>query len=213
MEGNSELVLLISRFLSYSVLGLCFFMKLPQISAILSSKSTRGMNSKSLWMELGACLIGLSYGYAHGFHITTYMEAGFLVIQNAVIIFLIVSYESKWTLENGLYAVICAVYSIVSFFKLIPFSVLQILLISTLPLSVFSILAQMKTIYQIKSCGNISILSWLIGTYFCVARLCTSYIEVNDMQILFNFTILSILNVMVVLMCLYYGKEEQIKKE
>ena len=27
-------------------------------------------------MDLAACLIGFSYGYAHGYHLTTYMEAG-----------------------------------------------------------------------------------------------------------------------------------------
>ena len=47
-----DTILLISRFLSFSVIALSFFMKLPQISAIYFAKSGRGLNVRGYWMEI-----------------------------------------------------------------------------------------------------------------------------------------------------------------
>lgn len=104
--------LVISRALSYSVITLSFCMKFPQISAILSSKSSKGVNVRGYWMEVGrsnivivnavlcfpifewlfiklcitihitSYLIGSSYGYFHGFPVSTYGEAILLAIQS-----------------------------------------------------------------------------------------------------------------------------------
>ena len=62
-------------------------------------------------MDLAACLIGFSYGYAHGYHLTTYMEVGLIAIQVSTIIFLVILYDRKWTLENGLYTLLCGAYT------------------------------------------------------------------------------------------------------
>ena len=41
---DSEVSLLISRFLSYTVVGICIFMKLPQVLSIFLSGDTKGVN-------------------------------------------------------------------------------------------------------------------------------------------------------------------------
>jgi len=48
----ADYLLMISRTLSYSVILLSFCMKLPQISAIYSAKSSRGVHIRGTWMEL-----------------------------------------------------------------------------------------------------------------------------------------------------------------
>ena len=156
-------------------------------------------------METGAYLIGFSYGYTHGYHFSIYAESGLLAIQNAIIIFLVIYYDKRWTLENLTVTLVSLTFITTSYFQLVPHFLLSLLLSLTLPLSAISKLAQISTIYQIKSKGNVSVLTWSLATYGCLARLYTVYVEVGDMQILFNFLVSFILNTGVVIACLYYG--------
>lgn len=210
---DSEVSLLISRALSYSVVAICVFMKLPQVLAILKTGDTKGVNLKSIWMEIGAYLIGFSYGYTHGYHLSTYVESGLLAAQSATIVFLVVYYDSKWTIENAVYALVITSFTACSLSMLVPFSVLSILLSLALPLSAGSKLAQIATIYRIQSKGNVSVLTWSLAAYGCFARLFTVYIEVDDMLILFNFLVSAVLNSTVVALCLYYGDGKQRKEK
>ena len=205
-------VLQISRILSYTVVGISLFMKLPQVIAILSSGKTKGVNLRTYWMEIGAYLIGFSYGYTHRYHITVYAEAGLLAIQSAIIVFLVMLYDHKWTLENFMYTLILATFIAISFLRLIPHSFLSLLLSLTLPLAAISKVAQISTIYRLKSKGSVSILTWSLATYGCLARLFTVYVEVGDLQILMNFFISFVLNGVVVFMCLYYSTTRMHKK-
>ena len=187
-------------------------MKLPQLFSILGTGNTRGVNLKTFWMEIGCYIIGLSYGYVHGYHLTTYMEYIFLTVQNVAIIFLVMYYDRKWTLENWLYTLICVVYIAISSLNLLPHPLLSVLLSLTLPLAVVSKLEQIRTLYRIKSRGGVSVLTWSLAAYGCVARLFTVYVEVGDLQILLNFLLSAILNSTVVFMCLYYG-DNLVKKK
>lgn len=208
-----ESLLIVSRFLSYTVVGMSVFMKLPQITAIFMTGNTKGVNLKTYWLESGSYLISFSYGYTHGYHISTYVETVLLVIQSAAIIVLVIYYDKKWTLENALYTSVALGLIVPTLMGLIPHFLLSILLSLTLPLAVFSKLTQITTIYQIKSRGNVSILTWSLAAYGCFARLFTVYVELGDMQIFFNFFVSSMLNTVVVIMCFYYGDELQKKEE
>ncbi len=205
------LSLRISRLLSYSVVAISFFMKLPQVLAILFSGNTRGLNLRTNWMEIGTYLIGFSYGYTHQYHISIYGEAGLLAIQSATIIFLVLYYEHKWTYENVLYIFASLAFMATCFLRLMPHSVLSLLLSMTLPLGAASKLAQISMIYQIKSKGNVSTLTWSLAAYGCFARLFTVYVEVGGLQLLLNFFVSFVLNTVVVIMCLYYGNGVQNK--
>lgn len=94
---------------------------------------------------------------------------------------------------------------------IVPYPLLSVLLFWTLPLSAASKLAQIATIYQLKSMGNVSVTTWSLATYGCLARIFTVYVEVGDLQILLNFFVSFVLNGVVVIMCLYYGSEVQKK--
>ena len=200
MAVNSQVALRVSRFLSYTVIAMSSIMKLPQVFAILQAGNSTGLNVKAYWMDLTACLIGFSYGYAHGYHLTTYMEAGLIAIQVSIIIFLVILYDRKWTLENGLYTLLCAVYIVISSLKLLPHPLFSVLLSSTLPLAVLSKLTHIRTLYQIKSRGSVSMLMWLLDTYLCVVRLFTVYVEVGDLLILASFFIALIQDLTIIFM-------------
>ena len=198
------IALQISRVLSYTVLGMSFFMKMPQVKSLYASKSTEGMNFRSIWMEIGSYLIGSSYGYTHGYHLSIYFECVVLAIQSAVILFLVMYREKRWTLENGFYVLLSSVFLTATVMGVVPHSLLSILLSLTLPLAAASKLAQIRTIYHLKTKGNVSILTWGLMTYGCAARLFSIYVEVGDMEILFNYFVSFVLNGLVVIMCIYY---------
>ncbi len=202
---DSEVSLLISRFLSYTVVGICIFMKLPQVLSIFLSGDTKGVNLMTYMLEVSSYLIGFFYGYAHNYHVTIYLESGFLAIQSGIIIILIVYYKRQWTAANGLYAIFTGSFIALSLLDLIPRSLFRILLMCALPISVVSKLMQIKTLYRIKARGTVSVLTWSLSAYGCFARVFTVYVEVADLQILFNFLSSGILNVVVVTMCFYYG--------
>lgn len=213
MVMDSETTLLISRTLSYSVVAICVFMKLPQVLAILRKGDTKGVNLRSCWMEVGSYLIGFFYGYTHGYHMSTYVECGFLAVQSATIICLMVYYDRLWTLQNALCASITICFVLGSFFGLVPLSLLSILVSLALPLSAGSKVAQISTIYRIKSKGNVSMLTWSLAAYGCYARLFTVCVEVKDALILLNYISSSVLNTTVVALCLYYGEGKKRKEE
>ena len=47
-----DATLVVSRVLSYSVIAMCFFMKLPQIRALYNARSSRGISARAYWMEI-----------------------------------------------------------------------------------------------------------------------------------------------------------------
>ena len=186
-------------------------MKLPQISTIFYSKSSKGVNLSTFWLEIGVYLIGVSYRYGHDFHYTTYLDTGLLVLQSSTIVFLVIYYGSKWTIANGLYAIFATSYAVLAVFKLIPYSVLGVSLFAAVPITIMSKVAQIRTIYQIKSRGKVSILMWSLAAYGCYARLFTFYVEVGDFKMLANYFVSAVLNTAVVAMCLYYGDGERLQ--
>ena len=212
MAADAPLLMQISRLLSYTVVVLSVFMKLPQVKAILVSGSTKGINLRTYWMEIGTYLIGFSYGYVHGYHISIYAEVGLLAIQSASIIALVIYYDKIWTLENAVWTLSIAIFFGLSLLEIMPLALLSLFLSLTIPLSVVSKLAQMMTIHQLKSRGNVSILTWSLASYGCLARLFTVYVEVKDMQILLNFFVSFVLNTVVVIQCLYFdNKSNKVK--
>lgn len=203
---ESEIALYISRFLSFTVVLTSVFAKWPQVAALLASGSAEGMNLRSYWLESAIYLIGFFYGYTYDYHLSIYVEAGLLAVQNAVIIVLVMNYNKKWTIENLLYILLSVSFTIASFCKLVPHLVMNVLLSSTLPLMITSKVSQIWTIYQLKSCGDISVFPWAFATYVCVARIYSILVEVGDLQILFIISLATILNAIIVALCLYYGK-------
>lgn len=209
MMMEDEALIIISRVLSYTVVGMSVILKFPQVIAIVKERNTDGINLKAYWMEIAAYLIGFFYGYSHDYHISVYVESGLLAFQSAVIIFLVIWYDSSWTVENAIYAILGTSFIVTSLFRLVPHSLLSVLLSLTLPLAAGSKLAQIRAIYEIKSRGNVSILTWSLATYGCFARLFTIVVEVGDLLILFNFFVSAVLNSIVVMMCVYYGDNKK----
>jgi len=126
-----------------------------------------------------------------------------------VIIFLVIKYNKDWTYENLLYAILCVTLVVSSLTGLVPQVLFSILLSSTLVTGSASKLGQILSLYRLKSQGDVSIVTWSLAAYGCLARVFTVLVEVGDLQILTNFVVSVILNSTVVVLCLYYGKGQK----
>lgn len=204
-----SLTLIISRSLSYIAIVICVFMKLPQVMALLKSRNTKGIDVRSYWMELSACLIGFSYGFSHEYHVSIYLDALLIAIQDAIIIFVVIYIDKKWTIGNGFCALLEVLFIILTFLKLIPLFIFGVLLSCTLPLGASGKLVQIRTLHQIKSGGSVSLLTWSLDLYVSLSKLFIIYFEVKDMHIFFIMFVTFVLNCVVVIQCLYYPTEKK----
>ncbi len=213
MFQDSEFILTISRVLSYSVVALCSVVKLPQIYAIASAKSSAGISLRAYWLEISTYLISLFYGYTNNFHFSVYAESGLLALQDTLLIALVIYYDRKWTsLENISLTLLMAGFVWASLTDLIPQYIHRFLLSTTLVTSTISKLGQILSIYALKSQGEVSMVTWGLSGYGCVVRVLSSLVEVGDYLVVLNFVVASHLNIFVVAQCLYYGKGKK-KKE
>lgn len=198
--------------LSYSVVALSGMMQFPQVWAIFITGDTMGVNLRSNWMDVSACLIGFFYGYSYGYPLRTYLEAGLISIQLTSIVLMVIYYKRKWTVENYSYFVVLLAFSLASLLGLVPLFVMTALLSLTLPLSVVSKLLQIRTLYQMKSRGSLSVLTWALILYCCSARLVTVYLEVDDKLLFLNLSVNVLLIIVILALCLYYGDGSEKQK-
>ncbi|XP_069462066.1 solute carrier family 66 member 3 isoform X2 [Ambystoma mexicanum] len=89
--GPSELLL----FANWSTLLVCMVLKFPQILALVSSGSARGISLKSLLLELAGFVAFLRYQKYYDYPIETYLEYPILVAQDVVLLLLIFYYNTS----------------------------------------------------------------------------------------------------------------------
>jgi mannose-P-dolichol utilization defect protein 1 len=201
-----DVLVFVSRCLSYSVIFLSIFMKVPQILALYSSGSSRGISARAYWLEILCYEIGVAYGYFYDIHVTTYGEAILLALQSHMIVYLTVKYSGDWSLENGAWLVANGAFIAAIVTKSIPASIISLLLAATVPLMIASRGTQIYGLYRLKSIGDVSISMFALSAYACAARLFTIAVEVKDLQIFFTFVLSFCLNLTVVVQCFYYGR-------
>ena len=66
---------------NWSTLGVCAALKLPQISAVLGARSSRGISLPSLLLELAGFLVFLRYQCYNEYPLLTYLEYPILITQ------------------------------------------------------------------------------------------------------------------------------------
>ncbi|KAK7455183.1 hypothetical protein VKT23_011055 [Stygiomarasmius scandens] len=224
-------------------------MKLPQLVLIVRARSARGISLPSYALETLAYAINLAYSSRNHFPFSTYGENLFLTIQNIIITLLIIFYApptldlSPSTLlesfnprtsrhshkltsslpskkRNILLASILASILLLFLFVLTPLSLLSFLQLSTLPLSLLSKYPQIRTNYESKSTGQLSVFAVLSQVVGCLARVFTTVIEVGDWLLGLGYALALVLNVVLgVQLWLYwgnegvYGEEDRLKKD
>lgn len=152
----------------------------------------------------------LAYSFRNGFPFSTYGENFFLTVQNTLITLLIIYYaggsrsnntSTKLTIAlTGTLASAFALYSL-------PKETLSLLQFSTLPLSLFSKLPQIRQNARSRSTGQISAFAVISQIAGCLARLFTTATEVGDLLVSAGFALALALNcVLGFQLWTYWGK-------
>ncbi|XP_031806464.1 solute carrier family 66 member 3 isoform X2 [Sarcophilus harrisii] len=86
---------LLLQFCNWSTLVVCMVIKFPQIFALLSAKSSRGVSLKSLLLELTGFLVFLRYQSYYSYPLLTYLEYPILIAQDIVLLLCVFHYDGS----------------------------------------------------------------------------------------------------------------------
>lgn len=186
----------------------------------MNARSARGLSLPAYILETLSYAITLAYSFRHHFPFSTYGENLFLTIQNILITLLIIYYtpSSFLTRQRGTIQKIfvAALAAAVSGFALATISLdtLAFLQITTLPLSLFSKLPQIRQNFRSKSTGQLSAFAIISQIAGCLARLFTTATEIGDALVSAGFALALFLNLILgAQLWMYWGQIEEHKDE
>ncbi|CAH1781897.1 unnamed protein product, partial [Owenia fusiformis] len=205
------LKIVISKCLGYAIILGAVLVKLPQIIKLLSAKSAEGLSFASVILELLAVSASTSYGYAMNFPFSSYGEGIFLVLQTAIIGFLILVYSDK--LSQAL--IFITVYTATIGFLLspsAPLSLLWGLQAANMPVVAMAKMIQALENFRNGSTGQLSAITVMLLFLGSVARILTSIQETGDLMMILTYVVSTICNGIITFqMAIYWnsGKEKQ----
>lgn len=203
--------MILSKGLGYAILAGAFLLRVPQILKIVSAGSGDGLSIASEILMLFSVFGSMSYGHFKQFPISSYGDSYFLFTQSALILILCLYYQKKrCTAVITLVSTLALAY--LMYARLIPQQVIIGLNGSGLLLAVVSKLNQIFLNFRNSSTGALSAITLLLQFLGCVARIFTSIQETGDQQMIINYSVISVVNGLLVLQLVYYWNNKT-KKE
>ena len=168
------------------------------------------MSLEAYILETLSYAITLAYSYRNNFPFSTYGENLFLTLQNVIITLLIIAYAPprRGTQNKSSKISLAILGTAASAFALnaVPPNTLSFLQMTTLPLSLFSKLPQIRQNYRSHSTGQLSAFAVVSQIAGCVARLFTTATEVGDSLVAAGFALALVLNLVLgAQLWLYWG--------
>jgi len=191
--------------LSWTCVLASVVLKLPQLVAVVRAGSATGISTPGIMLEMWSFAAMLSYQYAQRFPMMQYVEYVFLMIQEIPLLLLVLRYNKSFNLSTFAYlAAFSAVNGAVMAGKTsVEFNALLVNI--NTPISAMSKIIQLASIIRAKTAGSVSVTTWSLAAYTCVARFITLLMEKPDMSLLLLYVVAGVLNVAIVFACLYYG--------
>ncbi|KAF4016601.1 hypothetical protein G4228_007829 [Cervus hanglu yarkandensis] len=206
---------------NWSTLGVCAALKLPQISAVLGARSSRGISLPSLLLELAGFLVFLRYQCYYEYPLLTYLEYPILIAQGNrlpspcpaaalstspttltqslsfpdLILLLCVFHFNGDVRRAAPYIIAC-----VSAWFILTLQqwILDLAMNLCTFISAASKFAQLQYLWKSRDSGAVSALTWSLASYTCA--------------VLIRFVIMLALNIWVTATILHYRKTD-IKSE
>lgn len=207
---------LISKGLSIGIVGLSCILKLPQILAMLKTKTIEGLSALSIYSEIMTFLFACLYPYHMKYPFVTYGENLTILIQNLMIFFLYWIYDKGKSNHNihifFLFLSIAITYICLTEIFMNNFAWYLVGSSGMILVSV-SRFSQMYSSYSSKSTGPLSIFTFLLNILGNVARVFTTIKETNDYLLVASCIYGIFLSSIVVLQIRYYSKNNNIVKK
>lgn len=156
LSNQTCLKLAVSKGLGIGIIAASSVVKVPQILKLVRSKSAEGVSFVSYFLETTAYLIGLAYNIRSGFPFSTFGETVFILIQNIVISYLVLSYSGKTGAALAWTFFLAAIVPPLFISKLLPMEILSVLQAGAGALGVASKVPQITTIFTEGTTGQLS---------------------------------------------------------
>ena len=204
------LIQLLSTSIGYAVILGSSFVKVPQILNIVKSRSAAGLSMASIALELLGYVISVAYAFAQAFPFSTYGESVFLTVQDIIIVFFVFVFGGKSVLLSTLF---CGGFSaavfVITFYKVVPLSVLTFAQGCTILIFMSSKLPQIYLNFKSKNTGQLSLITYGCNFAGSLARIFTTITDLSDPIILTSYVMSSFLNFLIAAQIVYYGKNKK----
>jgi len=213
-EENIDIVYYISKTIGYLVVVGSTIVKFPQILKIFREKSVVGISLMSVFLELLGLSITVSYALYKANPFSTWGECLFMTVQNLVIIVLIFHFSKTVPspLQLGLFGLYLAGFS-ASLLRFLDPWIMDILMQSTMGVTISAKLPQIRLLYANKTPGTVSFVTWFLTFGGSVARLFTIIKELNDTTLIVSYVIACTLNGIIVAQLLFYWNNKPVAKK
>lgn len=189
--GKLSFAFLLSKALGLLVMFLCALMKIPQIFALVRSRSPKGFPIQPLLLENLAFSVHISFNLRAGLSLTVWGECLFLFVENSILLFLYHVYNNNIPVFFGHHAVFLTVPLLIS--SLLPLYAHEWLMLLTIPLFLTSSAIQLRNNQRNRHIGQLSPESLYMGLVCSLCRLYTTIMEVPKP----HFILISFINVIV----------------
>ncbi|OII72438.1 uncharacterized protein cubi_00433 [Cryptosporidium ubiquitum] len=179
------------QLISYLIIAGSCIVKIPQIIKILNSKSTQGISSFSIYVEiLSSCIYSFT-NWRFNVPWLLWADSAFIGIQNAFILVLCIihSQNKKFPINQIFYITSISLLIAALYQDVIPIQVLKYLSISPLIFVVLSRVPQIVKCYIESSTGQLSFISFFLltgGSWSRVVTVLFSESKSNTILLLTN---------------------------
>ncbi|GMH37008.1 hypothetical protein BSKO_04881 [Bryopsis sp. KO-2023] len=208
------LTLLATRIIGYCITFGAAFIKIPQIMAILKSKSVEGLSILSFELEMFITAIHTSYGYILELDFSAYGEAVVMFFQCFVLVACIYWYGQLSKARSAMMYTLLAIGGGLVYLDNVSESQIGMIYVMNQGFFIVARGAQILKNYQQGGTGQLSLASSVLPFLGCIARIFTTIREGAGLTFLVGFILGTVLNGIVVLQILYYqGKKEKVVKK
>ncbi|NWI88036.1 PQLC3 protein, partial [Pitta sordida] len=189
----------------WSTWAVCAVIKLPQLAAVVVSRSARGLSVGSLLLELTGFLVFLRYQMYYGYPLQTYLEYPIIIAQDVLLLLYILRFSGKMRLALFYTVLFWGSWYMLTLHKWIIDLAMNLCTF----ISAASKLVQLRCLWQTRDSGQVSALTWSMSAYTCATRIFTTVMTTNDLAVLIRFIIMLILNIWVTATILQYRKTKK----
>jgi mannose-P-dolichol utilization defect protein 1 len=197
------LKLLVSKALSILIIAGSFFLKVPQIRALMKARSSEGLSFTMFATETFVFAVGAGYGVRHAFPLSAFFENWVILAQVVTICVLIFHYKNQYV-NIVLYIAALATFLGALLF-IMPMSMVEIAFSLVIPILIFGRAPQIYSNYKNKNTGALSLTSLFMSFGGGLARVFTSLQEAPSVNIIVGLVIGVLLNLVLIIQILVYG--------
>lgn len=203
--------LLISKCLGYSMtLGACFY-KLPIILNIFKAGNCEGLSTLSLYLETSAFLASLVYNINRRNPFSTFGDIAAIVVQLFFLIAMLWAMgvdkkNNKLSLSHMVGVSLLFAGFVYGITVLLPVEWSSHLMIYSIVVSLFSKLPQILKNFKEKDTGVQSVITASNAILGPVVKIYITLVETKDMFILFYSVLSFVLNIIILVQIISYGK-------